>query len=161
MSNIGNRIFSAAILAGLLVAPSGVAQAQIRVVTMSKYDFRETVNKVKGAIEAEGFTITSVVDHQAVLKEAGTPFRGWVLIEFTSPKYAKEILLPEPESGLDLPLRISVMEGDPNDPHGSATHAVHYRPSVILGEYRKVKAVAAELDKVLERIAGSVAKTGH
>jgi len=100
--------------------------------------------------------VINVNDHQATLKEAGTPKWKWVVIEFISPKYAKEVLV-EPSADLDIPLRISVMDGDPKDPHGAAPHASYYKPSVLFADYKKLSKVGKELDKILEKIVGSIA----
>jgi len=145
----------------ILLAYGGAAQAGHRVMKMSKYSFNETVNRIKAAIEAEGMQVISVIDHQAPLKEAGVTKWKWVVIEFFSPRYAKEVLVAEPSADLDVPLRISVMDGDPKDPHGANPHASYYKPSAIFGDYKKLVKVGKELDKVLESIVSTIAAAGH
>jgi len=110
------------VLVGFL-AYGNIALAGHRVSKMSKHKYQETVDKIKAAIEAEGMKVVSVIDHQATLKEAGVSKWKWVLIEFMNPKYTKEILEAEASADIDIPLRISVMDGDPKDPHGAAPHA--------------------------------------
>jgi len=146
--------------AAMVLGAVGVAQAGHRVVTMSKYNFHETVSTLKAAIEAEGMKVLSVIDHQALLQEAGTPWRGWVVIEFISPKYAKEVLGTEASADLDLPLRISVMDGDPKDAHGKEPHASYYKPSGVWVDAKKLTTVGKELDHLLAKIVGLVAAKG-
>jgi uncharacterized protein (DUF302 family) len=144
------------VMIAMLLAYGSVAVAGHRVMKMSKYKFQETVDKIKAAIQAEGFKVVSVIDHQATLSEAGVTKPPWVLIEFFSPKYTKEVLTAETSADLDIPLRISVMDGDPNDPHGGAPHASYYKPSVLLADYKKLAKVGKELDGALERIVKTI-----
>ena len=143
------------VLLGLLGYGS-FALASHRVMKMSKHKYDETVDRVKKAIEDQGMKVINVIDHQATLKEAGVPKWKWVVIEFFSPKYTKEVLA-EPSADLDIPLRISVMDGDPKDPHGAAPHASYYKPSVLFADYKKLKKVGKDLDHILEKIVGSIA----
>jgi len=136
----------------MLLAYGSTAFAGHRVSKMSRYKFQETVDKIKAAIEAEGFKVVSVVDHQATLKEAGVTKWPWVVIEFFSPKYTREVLEAEASADIDIPLRISVMDGNPKDPHGAAPHASYYKPSVLFADYRKLAKVGKELDAALVKI---------
>jgi len=144
------------VLLGFL-AYGNTALASHRVMKMSKHKFEETVDRVKKAIEHEGMKVMNVIDHEATLKEAGVTKWKWVVIEFISPKYAKEVLDVESSADVDIPLRISVMDGDPKDPHGAAPHASYYKPSVLFADYKKLSKVGKELDKILEKIVGSIA----
>jgi len=161
MQKVTDRFMAAMVVAALVLGYGGVAEAGHRVMKMSKYSFDETVNKIKAAVEAEGMKVVSVIDHQAALKAAGMTRTGWVVIEVFSPKYTKDILEAEPSADLDIPLRISVMDGDPNDPHGKNPHASYYKPSATFGDYKKLGKVGKELDRILEKIVSTVAGGGH
>lgn len=144
----------------MVLVSAGLARADHRVSKMSKYNFSDTVAKVKAAIEAEGFKIVAVVDHQASLKEAGVSWQPWVVIEFFSEKHAKAILHTDPSADLDVPLRISVMDGDPKDPHGKEPHASYYKPSGLFAEYKKLRKVSKDLDALMDKIVSGVAVPG-
>ena len=143
--------------AAMMLVYGGVAWADHRVSKMSKYNFSDTLSKIKGAIEAEGFKIVAVIDHQASLKQAGVTWQPWVVIEFFSEKHAKEILHTDPSADLDVPLRISVMDGDPKDPHGKEPHASYYKPSGLFAEYKKLRKVSKDLDAIFDKIVSGVA----
>ena len=150
------RCIMVVVMVATLLAYGSVALAGHRVSQMSKYKFQETVEKIKAAIEAEGFKVVSIIDHQATLKAAGVEKWPWMVIEFFSPKYTKEVLEGEASADIDIPLRISVMDGNPKDPHGASPHASYYKPSVLFADYKKLAKVGKELDAALTRIVKTV-----
>jgi len=123
-----------------------------RVMAMSKYDFNETVSRVKQAIEGQQMMVVFTADHQAMLQMVGLQTKGMVGIEFFHPRYGKTIVQNDHAAGLDIPLRVVVMEGD------MGTMVTYERPSHVFGKYPKLKQLGEELDGVLEKIKASVAK---
>ena len=165
MRAVTSRLIVMLAVTVMVLVSAGLARADHRVARMSKYNFSETVSKVKGAIEAEGFKIVAVIDHEASLKQAGVTKWPWVLIEFFSEKHAKEILHTDSSADLDVPLRISVMDGDPKDPHGKDPHISYYKPSGLFAEYKKLRKVSKDLDalmdKIVTRVAAPAPAKGH
>lgn len=123
-----------------------------RVMAMSKYDFNETVSRVKQAIEAQGLMVVFTVDHQAMLEMVGLKTGGMLGIEFFHPKYGKVIAQNDHRAGIEIPLRLVVMEGD------METIFSYYKPSYTFSKYPKLADLGRELDGVLSRIQEAVTK---
>jgi uncharacterized protein (DUF302 family) len=123
-----------------------------RVMAMSKYGFDETVSRVKQAIEGQQMMVVFTADHQAMLQMVGLQTKGMVGIEFFHPRYGKVIVQNDHAAGLDIPLRLVVMEGD------MGTMLTYEKPSHTFAKYPKLKKLGEELDGVLATIQAAVAK---
>lgn len=130
----------------------GMPAMKDRVMAMSKYPFDETVSRLKQAIEAQGLVVVFTADHQAMLQMVGMNTKGMQGIEFFHPKYGKVIAQTDHMAGIEIPLRLMVMEGD------MGTMITYYKPSYVFGKYPKLKALGQELDGVVEKIAQAVTK---
>lgn len=123
-----------------------------RVMGMSKYDFNETVSRIKQAIEAQNMMVVFTADHQAMLKMVGMDTKGMLGIEFFHPRYGKVIFQNDHTAGVEIPLRIVVMEGD------MGTMFTYWKSSHTFAPYPKLKELGKELDGALEAITSSVTK---
>ncbi len=123
-----------------------------RVFEMSRYDFKETVSRIKEAIEGHRMIVVFVADQQAMLAMVGVQARGMQTIEFFHPRYGKVIYEKDRRAGIEAPLRIAVVEID------KGTMISYYRPSFIFGKYPKLKRLGEELDRVVGEIVSSVTK---
>jgi len=141
-----------AVWTGLVRAGGGEKMLPGRVMAMSKYDFNETVSRVKQAIEAQQMVVLFTADHQAMLSMVGLQTKGMMGIEFFHPRYGKIIFQNDHAAGLEVPLRLVVMEGE------MGTMLTYEKPSHIFGKYPKLKKLGEELDGVLATIRASVAK---
>jgi len=141
-----------------LPALSSVARAQEhemlpdRVMGMSRYGFSETVNNIQKAIESQGMMVIQRIDHQAMLSMVGVKTKGMVTLEFFHPKYGKTLFENDHRAGIEIPLRIVVMEGD------MGVMFAYRKPSITFGQYPKLKNLGEELDGVLTKITDAVAK---
>ncbi len=123
-----------------------------RVMAMSKYSFDETVSRVKQAIEGQQMMVVFSADHQAMLQMVGLQTKGMVGIEFFHPRYGKVIVENDHAAGLEIPLRLVIMEGD------MGTMLTYQKPSHTFSKYPRLKNLGEELDGVLATIAASVSK---
>lgn len=123
-----------------------------RVMGMSKYGFDETVSRLKQAIEGQQMMVVFSADHQAMLDMVGLKTKGMLGIEFFHPRYGKVIMQNDHAAGIELPLRLVVMEGD------MGTMISYYKPSYTFRKYQKLAELGKELDGVLAKIEQAVTK---
>jgi len=145
----------------LLLFVAGPAVAGHTKEAVSKFGFEETVSKVKAAIEAQGFTIVSTVDFAATLKNQGAKkVPGMVMIEFLHPKQLREAFDGDHAAVIELPWRLVVVEGTPDDPHSKDTHINYVKPAGAVGPYKKLAKQAKDWDAAVEKVIESVRKAG-
>ncbi|MGQ0669107.1 MAG: hypothetical protein ACT4PO_05480, partial [Actinomycetota bacterium] len=127
----------------------------------SKFGFEETVGKVKAAVEAQGFTIVTTMDFAATLKKEGAKkVPGMVMIEFLHAKQLKEAFERDHAAVIEMPWRLVIVEGTPDDPHSKDTHINYVTPVGALGPYKKLGRQAKGWDDEVEKIISSVKKAG-
>ena len=70
----------------------------------------ETVEKLKGILQARGVTLFALVDHSREAEKAGMKMPPTKLLIFGNPKAGTPVMLAAPSSAIDLPLKILVWE---------------------------------------------------
>ena len=78
--------------------------------TPSSHSVDETVEKLKGILQAKGVTIFAIVDHSGEAEKVGLKMPPTKLLIFGNPKAGTPLMLASPSSALDLPLKILVWE---------------------------------------------------
>ena len=76
----------------------------------SAADFETTLAQLKGAVEARGFKTFAVIDHAAGAASVDQPLRPTTLIVFGNPQGGTPVMQAEQLTGLELPLKMLVME---------------------------------------------------
>jgi uncharacterized protein (DUF302 family)/uncharacterized membrane protein YidH (DUF202 family) len=76
----------------------------------SNHSVDETVEKLKGILQAKGVTLFALVDHSGEAEKAGLKMRPTKLLIFGNPKGGTPIMLAAPSAAIDLPLKILVWE---------------------------------------------------
>jgi uncharacterized protein (DUF302 family)/uncharacterized membrane protein YidH (DUF202 family) len=76
----------------------------------SNHSVDETVDKLKGILQAKGVTLFALVDHSGEAEKAGMKMRPTKLLIFGNPKGGTPIMLAAPSAAIDLPLKILVWE---------------------------------------------------
>lgn len=153
---VGTLVLGGLALALMLPAPAaaqqpgGMPMPEGRLMVPSKYNFNETVSRLKQAIGQQNMMVVAEADHQAMLSMVGTQSKGMLTIEFFHPRYGKVIFENNRAAGIEVPLRLVVMEGD------MGTMVSYNKPSHIFGKYKGLEGLGAELDGVLERITAAV-----
>ena len=79
-----------------------------------KHSVDETVEKLKGILQAKGVTLFALVDHSGEAQKVGLEMRPTKLLIFGSPKAGTPVMLAAPSSAIDLPLKILVWEDGKN-----------------------------------------------
>ena len=80
----------------------------------SSHSVDETVEKLKGILQAKGVTIFAIVDHSGEAEKVGLKMRPTKVVIFGSPKAGTPVMLAAPSVAIDLPLKILIRE----DNHG-------------------------------------------
>jgi uncharacterized protein (DUF302 family) len=70
----------------------------------------ETINKIEKALTDHGITIYARIDQQAEAVKAGLTLRPLELLIFGNPKGGVPLMMENPLSGLDLPLKVLAWE---------------------------------------------------
>jgi uncharacterized protein (DUF302 family) len=79
---------------------------------LSNHSVDESVEKLKGILQAKGVTLFALVDHSGEAEKAGMKMRPTKLLIFGSPRAGTPLMLAAPSSAIDLPLKILIWEDD-------------------------------------------------
>ena len=78
--------------------------------TPSNHSVDETVEKLKGILQAKGITLFALVDHSGEVEKVGMKMPPTKLLIFGNPKAGTPVMLTAPSSAIDLPLKILIWE---------------------------------------------------
>ncbi len=142
-------VFAGALASGV---PAVNAQSSSRVDQVSAISFGQTVQQVKTAIQSKGQMILATFDHQNMLQMLGVKSNGATAIEFGQPSMLKTFFVPNPEIGLDVPLRIYVWQRQ-----DGKTVVSYYKVGPIFASYGKQNLTMAGqmMDKLLAEITAA------
>ena len=76
----------------------------------SNHSVDDTVEKLKGILQAKGVTLFALVDHSGEAAKVGMKMRPTKLLIFGNPKGGTPVMLVAPSIAIDLPLKILVWE---------------------------------------------------
>jgi len=76
----------------------------------SNHSVDETVDKLRGILQAKGVTLFAFVDHSGEADRVGMKMRPTKLLIFGSPKAGTPLMVAAPSIAIDLPLKILVWE---------------------------------------------------
>jgi uncharacterized protein (DUF302 family) len=76
----------------------------------SNHSVDETVQKLKGILEAKRITLFVMVDHSGEAEKAGLKMRPTKLLIFGNPEAGTPLMIAAPSIALDLPLKILIWE---------------------------------------------------
>jgi uncharacterized protein (DUF302 family) len=80
---------------------------------VSPYPFADTVRHLLSAFAEHGIKVFAVIDQQAEAVAVGLTMPPTTLILFGNPKAGTPLMLAQPQSGIDLPLKALVSEAVP------------------------------------------------
>ena len=118
----------------------------------SNHSVDETVEKLKGILQAKGVTLFAIVDHSGGAEKLGMKMHPTKLLIFGNPKAGTPIMLAAPTSAIDLPLKILIWE----DAQGKVW--VTYNSPVYLQERHSLP---TELLQNIEVVKTLAAKAGN
>ena len=76
----------------------------------SSHSVNETVERLKGILQAKGVTLFAMVDHSGEAEKGGMKMHPTKLLIFGSPKAGTPLMLAAPSIAIDLPLKILIWE---------------------------------------------------
>jgi uncharacterized protein (DUF302 family) len=76
----------------------------------SNHPVDQTVEKLKGILQARGVTLFALIDHSGEAEKVGMTMRPTKLLIFGNPKAGTPVMVAAPSIALDLPLKILVWE---------------------------------------------------
>ena len=107
-------IYLVSVRSSIFVPEEGVSMTLSRgngiVDILSNHSVDQTLEKLKGILEAKGVTIFALIDHSGEAEKAGLKMRPTKLLIFGSPKAGTPLMLAAPSIAIDLPLKILVRE---------------------------------------------------
>jgi uncharacterized protein (DUF302 family) len=117
----------------------------------SSHSVNETVEKLKGILQAKGVMLFALVDHSGEAAKAGLKMPPTKLLIFGSPKAGTPLMLAAPSVAIDLPLKILVSE----DTSGKVW--VSYNSPAYLGERHNLPPDLLQNIAVVEALAYNAA----
>jgi len=78
--------------------------------TLSNHSVDETVERLKGILQAKGVTLFALVDHSGEAEKIGMKMRPTRLLIFGNATAGTPLMQAAPSSAIDLPLKILVWE---------------------------------------------------
>jgi uncharacterized protein (DUF302 family) len=117
----------------------------------SAHSVDETVEKLKGILQAKGVMLFALVDHSGEATKAGLKMPPTKLLIFGSPKAGTPLMLASPSIAIDLPLKILVSE----DTSGKVW--VSYNSPAYLGERHSLPPELLQNIAVVEALASNAA----
>ena len=118
----------------------------------SNHSVDETVEKLKGVLQAKGVTLFALVDHSGEAAKVDMKMRPTKLLIFGNPKGGTPVMLTAPSIAIDLPLKILIWE----DAQGRAW--VTYNSSAYLRERHNIPVELLPNVSVIEALAKSAAE---
>ena len=76
----------------------------------SNHSVNETVEKLKGILQAKGVTLFALVDHSGEAEKVGMKMRPTKLLIFGNPKGGTPVMQAAPSVAIDLPLKVLISE---------------------------------------------------
>jgi uncharacterized protein (DUF302 family) len=76
----------------------------------SNHTVDQTVEKLKGILQAKGVALFALVDHSGEAEKVGLKMRPTKLLIFGSPKGGTPLMVAAPSIAIDLPLKILIWE---------------------------------------------------
>jgi uncharacterized protein (DUF302 family) len=82
------------------------------IIQPSAYPVKETIDRLQAFLQQHGATIYARIDQQAELQKVGQSIPPLEFIMFGNPKAGGPIMIENPISALDLPLKVIAWEDD-------------------------------------------------
>ena len=97
--------------AALAISPEAMPKSNDGIVRVkSSYNFQETIARLKKDIAAKGIRFFSEIDQTELAAEAGIKLNPSTLLVFGNPPLGTQFITANPNSGLDWPVRLLVIQ---------------------------------------------------
>jgi hypothetical protein len=121
----------------------------------SKYDFKQTIRRLKKNFKANNIAIFAEIDHTKAAKKAGENLLPATVLVVGNPKVGTSLMQENPKAAIELPLKVLVYEED-------GIVQVRYKfVSLLVSDYKleRVEQVTQKIDIAMGKIiAESVMK---
>jgi uncharacterized protein (DUF302 family) len=104
--------------AAIILALAGQARAGSEggiVRVKSDYNFNDTITRLKSDISAKGIKFFSEIDQSKLAADAGIKLHPSTLLVFGNPPLGTQFMTSNPNSGLDWPVRLLVIQDEAGD----------------------------------------------
>ena len=118
----------------------------------SNHSVDQTVEKLKGILQANGVTLFALIDHSGEAQKVAMKMRPTKLLIFGNPKGGTPVMLAAPRSAIDLPLKILIWE----DAQGKVW--LTYNSTVYLQERHNLSSELLHNIGVVETFANQAAR---
>lgn len=105
------KLFLAVLALTMWLAPVQAA-GDMLVKVSSPHSVAQTADNLVAAVEAAGAKVFARIDHAAGGKSVGMDIPANEVVIFGNPQLGTPVIRDAPEAGLDLPLRVAVIETD-------------------------------------------------
>lgn len=106
---LDRRSFVAALAMSAIAALPAQAAGNGIVKSKSAYPMAETVDRLKKDIAAKGITFFAEIDQTKLAADAGITLGPSTLLIFGNPALGSQFMTPNPQSGIDWPVRLLVI----------------------------------------------------
>jgi uncharacterized protein (DUF302 family) len=79
---------------------------------LSRYDVKKTIDVLEAALHAKGVTIFARIDQQAEAEKVGLSMNPMELLIFGNPEAGTPLMVANPLSGIELPLKVLAWQDD-------------------------------------------------
>jgi uncharacterized protein (DUF302 family) len=121
----------------------------------TKGDAPQLVPELTSMLEAKGYTVFSIIDHQENASTVGTELNFSNLIIFGNPEMGSQVLAEFPLMALDLPMKFLIWTNAEG-----ISYITYTRPSYLFRKNtgKDVPEFSAKMDEVLFGLAKEIAK---
>ena len=79
---------------------------------LSRYDVKKTIDMLEAALHAKGVTIFARIDQQTEAEKVGLSMNPMELLIFGNPEAGTPLMVANPLSGIELPLKVLAWQDD-------------------------------------------------
>lgn len=117
----------------------------------SKFNFDETVERLKKAIKTAELLLIHEINTQQILEQNGIIIKGFKQLLYFHPKYMKQLLDVQPESAIQAPLKFVVREEQDGE-----TEVLYIKPTSLFSSYIELEELGKKLEKIVIEISTSI-----
>jgi uncharacterized protein (DUF302 family) len=117
----------------------------------SKYDFNETVERLKHAIKAAELLLIHEIDTQQIMERHGITIKGFKQLLYFHPVYMKQVLDTHPEAAIHAPLKFVVREVQ-----NGSVEVFYIKPTTLFASYPGLEKFGDALEKIVVTISMAI-----
>lgn len=103
------RVVQLVLILALVFSQNAFAEGQL-IVVESKFDVKESADRLVAALGEKGIKVVARIDHAAGAKAAGLDMPPTEVVMFGNPKLGTPLMLANPEIAVELPMKIVIWQ---------------------------------------------------